>query len=179
MISRIELTDSGKHVSDILRKSLNADPPAFLDNVQRTTAEPAVIPDVGRVQDGSYHATPSKDSTALENDPALEYGDFDAGDDVGRRRDMDAGAIHTDSDRDAGIDRDPEKEEEEKNFGVENTDYDDVVSPEDDDERFGEDLPVDLGGKGEGSTPPYEDKIGNGEPVDVGETKAIFPGSDE
>lgn len=131
---------------------------------------------VGRVQNSSYHATPFKDSTALEVDPTREYGDFDAGDNVGRHRDVDAGAIHTDANRDAGVNEDVLRDEEERKFGGENTEYDDAVSPEDDDERFGEALPAEWGGK-EGAL-GYENLAGNGEPVDVGETQGIFPGSE-
>ncbi|THH28393.1 hypothetical protein EUX98_g5791 [Antrodiella citrinella] len=135
---------------------------------------------IGRVQDTSYHSAPSKDSTALETDPTREYGDFDAGDHVGRHADVDAGAIHADRDRDAGLNDPTTREEvaEESNFGGENTDYGDVVSPEDDDERYGEALPAEMGGTGEGGAEGYEDTIGDGEPVDVGDTQAIFPGSD-
>lgn len=43
----------------------------------RTVVEPSNIPDVGRVQDTGYHSVPSRDATALEDDPAREYGDFD------------------------------------------------------------------------------------------------------
>lgn len=69
--------------------------------------------------------------------------------------------------------------DEERNFGGENTEYGDVVSPEDDDERYGEALPTEMGGTEAGDAVGYEDRIGNGEPVDVSETQAIFPGSDK
>ncbi|KAH8099640.1 hypothetical protein BXZ70DRAFT_908022 [Cristinia sonorae] len=142
----------------------------------RTVPEPTVLPTVGRVQETSYHAAPSKDSTSLELDDAREYGDFDAGDDDGRRRDVDAGAIHADSDRDAGVGDDDG--DDEKGFGGENTEYDDMMAPEDDDERFGEALPEELGGRGEGAVVGYESTGGSGEPVDVSESQEIFPGSD-
>lgn len=54
-----------------------------------------------------------------------------------------------------------------------------MVSPEDDDERYGEALPTEMGGTEAGDAVGYEDSIGNGEPVDVSETQAIFPGSDK
>lgn len=154
----------------------------FLES-NRTVAEPSNIPNVGGVQDTSYHSAPSKDATSLEDDPNREYGDFDAGDRVGVHRDVDAGKIHTDSDRDAGVDEDKMKEEEERNFGGENTEYDDNVAPEDDDERYGEALPEEFGGRdmGRGGDAEYDpnDSIGSGAPVDVTQSEAIFPGSDE
>ncbi|TCD68453.1 hypothetical protein EIP91_010739 [Steccherinum ochraceum] len=164
MISRIELTH-GERERD------------------RTVAELSNVPDVGRVQDTGYHSVPSRDATALEDDPAREYGDFDAGDRVCVHRDVDAGRIHTDSGRDAGVDEDRMKEEEERNFGGENTEYHDNIAPEDDDERYGEALPEELGGRdavvGGGGDVEYSDTIGSGEPVDVTQSQAVFPGSDD
>lgn len=138
----------------------------------RTIAEPHIIPSVGRVQDVSYHAAPTKETTVLETDLNREYGDFDAGDHVGRHRDVDAGNIHADRNRDAGVDERTGRNVQEKNFGGENTDYDDVVSPEDDDETQPEDFESN-------EDEILEEAIESGEPVDATTSDAIFPGSDK
>jgi len=120
----------------------------------------------------SYHEVLGKESSTLEDE--REFGDYDAGDDVGQHPDIDAGAVHSDMDRDAGVGSGVVNGNETRNqYGGEHGEYDDVIQPEDDDERSGEDLPIELGGASSLSD------AADGGPVAVDETQAIFPGSEE
>lgn len=114
------------------------------------------------------HAVGGKESTTLEDEE--EYSDFDVGDNV--EQCTDAGAIHdnvhqdTEIDSTRGIGEGPED-----NYGGENGEYDDIINPEDDDERCGDALPDELGGC-QGSNAGSRCSVG------VDATQAIFPGSD-
>ncbi len=123
-----------------------------------------------------FHAIGGKEGTILEDE--RQYGDFDVGDSVGSNIDLDAGGIHDEIGRDAGIDPDiGSGKGDGDNYGGEygeNGEYDDIVIPEDDDGQFGDALPDELC-RSQGDEGDRE----IGDPVDVGSTQAIFPGSDE
>ncbi|CAL1705735.1 unnamed protein product [Somion occarium] len=89
---------------------------------------------------------------------------------------LDAGRIRTSANCDAGTASGFEYNPEESANSAEQGEYDDVVAPEDDDERFGEAHPEELDGSMHASEyladPPEA-------PVAVDETCAILSGSDE
>ncbi|KAI0070950.1 hypothetical protein K474DRAFT_1669529 [Panus rudis PR-1116 ss-1] len=127
-------------------------------------------------EDNEYHAVGTNTASVLEDED--QFGDFDAGDDVGRHCDLDAGAIHDDDARDAGIESDNDRDSHwssDNFYRDEHGEYEESMVPEDDDEMFGEALAEDYGGQGGtayGRDPP-------GGPIAVDEMNAVLPGSEE